>query len=443
MRTVALASFMGATFEWYDFFLYGTAAAVVFGPLFFPNVDPLIGTLASFATFGVGFVTRPIGGLVFGHYGDRIGRKSMLILTLLIMGVATFLIGLLPTYSVIGIWAPVLLVLLRLCQGLGLGGEYGGAALMTIEHSPRDRRGFYGSLPQVGVPVGLLLATGLFALFSLLPEEQFLAWGWRVPFLLSIVLLGVGLFVRARIAETPAFSEVKETGTEAQMPIVDLLRTYPKNILLALGARFADTAASNIFNAFAIAYVSRQLGLSATLALTGVVIAAAIEIFLLPLFGALSDRIGRRPLYMAGAAFVALFAFPFFWLLNTESTVLIWLAIVLGFAVGTGLMFGVQATFFTELFGTRVRYSGLSVAYQFSALLGGFVPFVATALLVSAGGDPWFVAAFLVAVSLVSLVSTYLATETFRSDISEMELQAERLANEAGGGAGGGRRTVR
>ena len=424
MRTVATASLVGATMEWYDFMLYGVASALVLGPLFFPDFSALAGTLAAFGTYGIGFAARPIGGLIFGHYGDKVGRKSMLVLTLLIMGVATFLVGLLPTFEQIGVWAPILLVLLRVFQGIGLGGEYGGAALMTIEHAPRDERGFWGSLPQLGSPGGLLIATGVLSLFATLPEEQFLAWGWRVPFLLSAVLLVVGLFIRLRIMETPAFQEMQESGTEARMPILDLLRSYPRNIALTLGARLAETAAFGVFNTFAISYAGSQLGLPEDRILNGVLIASAGQLLMFPVFGWLSDRVGRRPMYMTGAAVVGLMAFPFFLLLNTEVTALVWLGLSFGFIFGNGLMFSVQATFFSELFGVRVRYSGVSLAYQLGGVLGGFVPFIATALLAAGGGEPWLVSTFLAALALLALACTYLLTETFRSDVSETEVQA-------------------
>ncbi|MBA2513329.1 MAG: MHS family MFS transporter, partial [Solirubrobacterales bacterium] len=317
IRKVALASFIGTTIEWYDYFIFGTAAALVFNQLFFPNVDPIIGTLAAFATFGVGFVARPLGGAIFGHYGDRIGRKAMLVLTLLTMGIATFLIGLLPTHETIGIWAPVLLVVLRLIQGFGVGGEWGGAVLMAVEHSPRNRRGFYGSWPQMGVPAGLLLSTAIFSIFSrFTTDAQFLAWGWRVPFLLSIILIGVGLFIRLALLETPAFRQVQETGTQARMPIVDVLRTYPKGVLLVIGMRIAENGSFFVFSVFVLAYGTEQLGLANSTLLAGVLIAAAVQLFAVPVWGALSDKIGRRPVYMGGAVFSLLFAFPFFWLIN-------------------------------------------------------------------------------------------------------------------------------
>ena len=431
INRVALAGLVGATVEWYDFFLYGTAAALVFGQLFFPTFDPAVGTIVAFGSFAVGYISRPIGGVIFGHYGDKIGRKTMLILTLVIMGVATFLIGLLPTYSAIGIWAPLFLITLRFLQGIGIGGEWGGAVLLVFEHAPEDRRGFYGSLVQIGALSGLLLGTGGFLVFSsVLPQEQFLAWGWRVPFLVSIILVGVGLFIRLKILETPAFSKVKEEGAEAQIPIVDVFRNYPRTILVTMGARLSEGQTFNIFAVFAIVYAADQLGLPRSTILTGVLIAAAVECVTIPAFGALSDRLGRRPVYMGGAAFCALFAFPFFWLLNTENLLLVGLALV-GLAIGHSAMWGPQAAFFSEAFDTRVRYSGTSFVYQFSGLASSAVtPAIAATLLAWAGGSPWLVAVFVIAYAVVSFVSTYLASETFQSDIYEVGPQGRQGATE-------------
>src|SRR5438093_2554033 len=292
---------IGTTIEWYDFFLYGTAAALAFNRLYFPTFDPLAGTLAAFGTYTVGFVARPIGGIVIGHYGDRIGRKSMLVLTLIIMGVSTFGIGLLPTYAQIGPWAAVGLVALRLAQGFGVGGEWGGAVLMAVEHAPAGARGFYGSWPQIGVPAGLLLSTAVFSLVSTLPEAQLLAWGWRVPFLLSLILVGVGLFIRLRIQETPAFSRIKEPGREAHLPLPDAVRAHPRNILLAMGARMAENGFFYIYSVFVLVYVTEQLGLPRSTILNGVLLATACELVSIPALAALSDRLGRRPADRGGA----------------------------------------------------------------------------------------------------------------------------------------------
>ncbi|SEM93809.1 MFS transporter [Lihuaxuella thermophila] len=423
----AFSSFIGTAIEWYDFFLYGTAAALVFPKLFFPESDPLVGTLQSFATFTLGFVARPFGGIIFGNYGDKIGRKSMLVLTLLIMGISTALIGLLPTYENIGIWAPVLLIVLRLLQGIGVGGEWGGAALIAVEHAPKGKRGFYGSWPQMGVPGGLLLSTAVFTLFSSLPDEQFLSWGWRIPFLLSILLVGVGLFIRLRVMETPAFQKVKETGTEARMPILEVLKAHPKEVLQAMGARFAENGSFYIFSVFVLTYATEQLDLAKNMVLTGVTLATAIGFFAMPLFAALSDRIGRRPVYMGGAAFTALFAFPFFWLLDTKSTLFIWLAIVLAMVFGHAAMYGPQAAFLSELFGTRVRYSGISIGAQLASVFaGGIAPLVATSLIAWTGGKPWAVAVYLIFMSLITLISVYWTSETYQKEISEERTNAKK-----------------
>lgn len=425
MKKVASASFVGALLEWYDFFLYGTASALVLNKLFFPEADPTIGTIAAFATFAVGFLARPIGGVVFGHFGDKIGRKTILVITLLLMGLSTFIIGLLPTYASIGVWAPVLLVAMRLIQGFALGGEYGGAALLMIEHAPRKSRGFWASVLQSATPLGLLLASGMFALVSMLPEAQFWAWGWRFPFLISILLLAVGTFIRFSIEETPAFKEVKESGTEAKVPIVELFKTYPKNIWIALGARVSETVSFNIFNVFAISYVNTHLGLKGNIALTGVFLASAIAIFASPIYGKLTDKIGRKPVYLSGNLFLVMFAFPFFYLLDTEANGLIYLAIIIGYVFGTTSLFSIQSVFFAEMFGARVRYSGLSFVYQLSGILGGFTPLIATSLLMASGGTSTYVAVFLAVTAIISLIATLFAKETFKRDVSEMEMNGE------------------
>jgi MFS transporter, MHS family, shikimate and dehydroshikimate transport protein len=432
VRKVAAASFVGTTIEWYDFFLYGTAAALVFGDLFFPEAEPLVGTLLAFSTYAVGFVARPIGGIVFGHYGDRIGRKSMLVLSLLIMGIATFLIGVLPTYASIGVVAPLLLVVMRFAQGIGVGGEWGGAVLMSVEHAPKGRRGFFGSWPQMGVPAGLLLSTAVFAVVQAMTSEAaFMSWGWRVPFLASIVLVAVGLFIRLKLMESPAFERVKETKTEAPRPIVDVVRKYPREVLVAMGMRVAENGCFYILTVFVLAYGEDELGLGKSTMLTGVIIAAAIGLFTVPLWGGLSDRVGRKPLYLAGAVVTTLWAFPLFGLIDTQTPVLIWLSIVVGVNLGHDLMYGPQAAYFAELFGTRVRYSGASLGYQLASVFaGGFAPLIATALLAAGGGSPTLVALYMMGMGLISVVATLVATETFQKDVYEDEHEERELVRE-------------
>ncbi len=415
---MVLASFIGTAIEWYDFFLYGTAAALVFNKLFFPTIEPAAGTMAAFATYAVGFFARPIGGVIFGHFGDRIGRKSMLVTTLMMMGVATALIGVLPTYEKAGLLAPVLLVALRFVQGIGVGGEWGGAVLMAVEHGDGKQRGLRGSWVQAGVPVGLLLATGTFTLFASLPEQSFLAWGWRVPFLLGILLTGVGLFIRLHVLESPAFDRMKSERPVAKLPIIETLREHPRNVLLAMGARFAENAYFYIFTVFVLTYSTQQLQLEKTIVLNGVLMGSFVQIGMIPFFGALSDRVGRRPVYLGGALFLAFFAFPFFWLVDTKSGSAIQLAIVIGM-IGHSAMYGPQAAFFSELFSTRVRYSGASLGYQLaSPLAGGLAPLIAAALLNWSGNKPWPISLYLVGTALVTLLAVWLAKETRGNDLS-------------------------
>jgi metabolite-proton symporter len=415
VRLVATASLIGTTIEWYDFFLYGTAAALVFNRLYFPTFDRQMGTLASFGTYAVGFVARPVGGVVIGHFGDRVGRKSMLIFTLMVMGIATFAIGLLPTYEQIGPWAAVLLVVLRLAQGFGVGGEWGGAVLMAVEHAPRGARGFYGSWPQMGVPAGLLLSTGVFAQFARLPEEQFLSWGWRVPFLVSILLVGVGLIIRLHLLETPAFARIKAQRAAARHPVLEVIRTHPREVLLAMGARVAENGAFYIYTVFSLVYGTQKVGLARQTVLNGILVAAGCALVAIPLFGAISDRLGRRPVYLFGAIVTALFAYPFFVLLDTGSSVLVGLALTIALVVAHSPMYGPQAAFLSELFGTRVRYSGASLGAQLASVVaGGLSPFVATALLPYGRAA---LAGYLVGMAAVTIVAVLIASETRHQSI--------------------------
>lgn len=416
---VAVASFIGTAIEWYDFFLYGTAAALVFSKLFFPkSLDPGLAEILSYLTFAVGFFARPLGGIVFGHYGDKLGRKAMLSLTLAIMGVATFAIGLLPTYDSIGIAAPILLALLRLIQGFGLGGEWGGAVLMATEHAPAHRRGFYASLPQMGVAAGLLAGTGVYKLVQRMSDEDFLSWGWRIPFLLSFFLVIVGTYIRLKIAESPSFAKMKAQKADVAMPIVEVLRKHKKSVLLAMGARLAENVFFYIFTIVILTYVADYVHTSKQVALNGVLITAAIQVFAIPTFGALSDRFGRRPVYLFGAAFSALFVVPFFLLVDTGNASLIALAIAVGVCVGHSAMYGPQASFFAELFGANVRYTGASLGYQLASVFaGGLAPTIAVLLLKWADGAWWPVAIYMIGCALLTLTAVFVASETNKKQL--------------------------
>jgi MHS family metabolite:H+ symporter-like MFS transporter len=406
IRRVVMSALVGASIEWYDFFLYGVVAGIVFNKLYFPAGDPVVATLLAYTTFAVGFVTRPLGGVIFGHFGDKIGRKSMLIITLMIMGVATFLIGLVPTYAQIGIGAPLLLLLLRVLQGIGLGGEWGGAVLMAYEYAPREKRGFYASLPQIGLAIGLCLASGVVALLSsLLSDAQFLAWGWRVAFLLSGAMVGVGMYIRLKVQETPEFEALKARNAEARIPFMDMLRRYPGNVLKGMGARYIDGVFFNIFGVFSIAYLTNTIKITRTEALLGVMASALVMIVTIPFFGRLSDRIGRPRVYMWGSLITALASFPAFWLMTHSggNVMLIWLAIVIPFGILYAAVYGPEAALFCDLFDAKVRYTGISFVYQFSGIFAsGITPIVATALLKSGGGEPWQICMYVMFAGVVS-----------------------------------------
>jgi MHS family shikimate/dehydroshikimate transporter-like MFS transporter len=413
MRRVAAASMIGTTIEWYDYFLYGTAAGLVFNQVFFPELNSTAGTLAAFGTFAVGFVARPLGAIIFGHIGDRLGRKVSLLATLLMMAAGTFLIGVLPGYDTIGLWAPLALVVLRFIQGIGLGGEWGGAALMMVEHAPAHRRGFFGSLVGVGVPAGLLLSTLAFTAVNQLPDEQFLAWGWRIPFLLSIVMLAVGAFIRFSVEESPVFAEARDSGTLAKRPVMDMLRTERRQMLIAGGARFAPDIGFYVTSAFLVSYVVNNLGAERSLGLNAQLVGAATMLVSVPLFGALSDRLGRRPVYIFGAAVLSVLAFVFFPLVNTGNAAAIALVAIIGLGISHAAAVAPQASFYAELFGTRTRYSGATMGYQLSApLAGGLAPIIATALVAGFNGASWPVVLYMVGASLLSVVAIAAAPET-------------------------------
>ena len=406
IRKVVISALVGATIEWYDFFLYGVVAGIVFSKLYFPGSDPVVSTLLAYTTFAVGFVTRPLGGVIFGHFGDKIGRKSMLVITLMIMGVATFLIGLVPTYAQIGIAAPLLLLLLRVAQGIGLGGEWGGAVLMAYEYAPKEKRGFYASLPQIGLALGLCLASGVVALLSwLLTDEQFMSWGWRIAFLLSGVMVVVGMYIRLHVQETPEFAAVKARNAEARIPFMDMIRRYPGNVLKGMGARYIDGVFFNIFGVFSINYLTNTIKISRTEALLGVMAAAVVMCFTIPFFGRLSDRIGRTKVFMWGSIITALAAFPGFWLMmhSNGNMFMIWLAIIVPFGILYASVYGPEAALFCDLFDAKVRYTGISFVYQFSGIFAsGITPIIATALLKSGGGEPWQICMYVLFAGLVS-----------------------------------------
>jgi MHS family shikimate/dehydroshikimate transporter-like MFS transporter len=410
---VALASWIGTSIEWYDFFLYGTASALVFNRIIFPaSIDPFAGLLGSYAVFATGFVARPVGSIVFGHYGDRVGRKTMLVLTLIMMGLATFLIGCLPGYDTIGVFAPIVLVVLRFVQGFATGGEWGGAILMSIEHSSAGRRGFFGSWPQMGAPLGTVLSALAFILVTAyFPPDQpaFLAFGWRIPFLVSVILVAVGLFVRLRIAETPEFEEVRRTQNIVRVPILQLLRLDFKNVLLASGIFIGVNACIYIFSTWILTYGTQTLKLPQGIFLNAVLISNIMMFVIVPIAGMLSDRYSRRTISLVGAIWLLVSIFPAFWLIDTRSAPLIALGACVGM-FGAGLVYGPLAAYFSEFFGANVRYSGAALGNAFGAIFGGgLAPFIATALVGLAGNSSsWLVVLYLIALLVISLVSIVL-----------------------------------
>jgi len=423
LARIVSASLVGTTVEWYDFFLYSSAAALVFNKLFFPTSDPLTGTLLAFTTYAIGFLARPIGGLIFGHYGDKIGRKKLLVISLLMMGGATFAMGLLPTYATIGIAAPILLTLLRLVQGFALGGEWGGAVLIVSEHGGARRRGFWASWPQCGAPGGNLLATAVLAILAAVQtDEAFLSWGWRVPFLLSAVLVVIGLWIRLAVAESPVFlaaqAKAEARGVAEKAPIVQVFKHSWRQVLIAMGARMGENVSYYVITAFILVYITESLGLAKSVGLNAVLIGSAIHFVTIPLWGLLSDRVGRRGVYLFGAVGMAAWGFVFFALLDSRSFGVIAFATTVGLVLH-GAMYGPQAAFFSELFGTRVRYSGASVGYQLASILAGAIaPLVAVALL-NAWDSTLPVSLYLLAMCALTVVAVVVAKETRGSELDD------------------------
>jgi metabolite-proton symporter len=421
-RKAGIAALVGTTLEWYDFLIYGTAAALVLNSQFFPGADPAVGTLAAFATYAVGFLARPLGGIVLGNMGDKFGRKRMLVFTIVLMGVATTLIGVLPTYATIGVWAPILLILLRLLQGFGAGGEYAGAVVLSVEHGDQKRRGLAGAWAPAGFALATLLSTGVFQIASLLPEDAFRSWGWRVPFLLGAVLLVVGYFIRRSIDETEAYEKAVQAeragiAGETKVPVFEAIRRNPRNFLVVVGARMAENGFAYLFPVFAVGFAVNTLGVPSRTTLLAVVIASAVQVAFIPIWAHVSDRVGRRPVYAAGALASVLWLVPFFLMLETLSAPVL----IAGFVVGLGILYPAmlapQAAYFAELFDTRTRLSGFAFAREIgSVLAGGFLPLIATAL-IAAFGHWWVIVVYLGILTILTLVALALGPETNRREI--------------------------
>jgi metabolite-proton symporter len=436
---VVLASLVGATVEWYDFFLYGAAAALVFNKVFFPESDPLVGTMLAFGTYALGFVARPIGGIVFGHFGDKIGRKKLLMVSLVMMGVATVCIGLLPTYAQVGIWAPLMLVALRLVQGFAVGGEWGGAVLLVAEYGTAKRRGFWTSWPQVGVPAGNLLAAGVLALLAgIQSDEAFESWGWRIPFLLSAVLVVIGYWIRSNVAETPVFVEAQRRAAEKKQQIqrapgIEAIRRHPRGLLLGMGLRLGENVTYYVITAFSLTYATEVVGLPKSVILNAVLVAAAVQVVMLPVWGALSDRIGRRPVLAFGALGTAIWGFGFFQLIETGATLNVVIAMVVGLVLH-GAMSGPEAAFISEMFSTPVRYSASSIAYQLSSILAGSVAPLIALEMFRRTGSATPISFYLLGTCAVSLVAIFLARENKGRTFEEIdaEYDAKVAARRAG-----------
>jgi len=420
-RKVAVASLIGTAVEWYDYYLYGTCAALIFPHLFFPSMDPWVGTIAAFATYAVGFVARPVGAAVFGHYGDRVGRKTILVLSLWLMGGSTVAIGLLPTYETVGAWAAVMLCILRLIQGFAVGGEWGSAVVMAVEHAPANRRGLFGSFPQIGGPAGLLLSTLVFMLVSSsMSNDELLAWGWRIPFIGSVVMVLIGMFIRLKLRESPVFEQMKERKEVSEAPAMEMLRTQRKTLYLTIGMKLLQNALFYLYSVFMLSYIVGTLKLDKSIGLQAILISSAIGFVTLPAWSYLSDLIGRKKVYMFGTVASMLFVVPFFWMAQSGSVVLITIGMIIGLNVLHDAMYGPQAVYFSELFGTKVRLSGANIGYAIGAVLsGGLAPLIATLLLKINDGKTWGICLYMIILGIISLVATALARETYEEALSK------------------------
>jgi MFS transporter, MHS family, shikimate and dehydroshikimate transport protein len=418
LHRVLWSSMLGTAVEWYDFLIYGVATALVFNKLFFSSGSTSAASIAAFGTLAVGYLARPLGAIVFGHFGDRVGRKAMLVLTISIMGLGTFLIGTLPTLDQIGVAAPILLVALRFLQGIGLGGEWGGAVLMVVENAPRGKRGFLASIVQIGNPIGNLVAVGVFRLVSQLPEADFLSWGWRLPFLVSIVMVGIALFIRAGLEETASFRKVQATNRIIERPFMEIMTKHPGNFFTAVALKTSEIAYANIAGVFVISYATANLKIPRDTVLNGVLLSSLLALVAMPAFGWLSDRIGRRAMFLASCAFSAAFAFPLFSLLATREPLKVVIAIVLAIVFGQMVMFSVGAAWYCELFPARMRYTGASLGFQVGAALsGGLSPLIAASLVAWSGGPTWPVSIFLIACASITATAAWIAPETTSSDL--------------------------
>lgn len=426
------ASTIGSVLEYYDFFVYGTLSALVFGQVFFPSEDPALSTLFALASFTVGFIARPLGGIILGHFGDRVGRKKVLLFTFMLTGTVTVLIGFLPSYAQIGVMAPILLVVLRILQGIGIGGEWGGAALLAVEHAPANRRGFFGSLVQAGAPVGVILSSLTVAvLTAVLSPAELVAWGWRIPFLASFILLIVGLILRSKVDETPEFEKIKTDKSAVKLPVWDAIRQYPRQIIAAVLIHTSDTTLGLIQGVFVLGYASGVLGMNPTIVLLANVFSAVMNLITTPIAGAWGDRVGQRRMLTIGLVGLGLWAFPMFWLIGTHTVLGLFMATgVSGILVG--LLFSQQATLFADMFAPRVRYSGMSIGFQVGTVIGGgFGPLIAQALTQFSGGSTWTVSLYILVIALLALLAVRIVTPRFGANASHSAVPHVRSATSA------------